>query len=176
MYKRQQIFGWPGDLIDSLSIIATLFGVCTSLGLSTIQINEGIHIITKGWDAITIPADDVNIQVIIIWCITSVSTASVLTGVKYGIRRISELCFGLGLFLLVAIFLMDNTNFILNLMTQSFGYYFQYIIQLGFHCDAFEQLGPSTGATDRGRVFPDGYGLLFLVIPLPTPNALSIQV
>ena len=35
-----KIFGWLGDLIDILSVIATLFGVCTSLGLGTIQINE----------------------------------------------------------------------------------------------------------------------------------------
>ena len=35
-----KIFGWLGDVIDILSVIATLFGVCTSLGLGTIQINE----------------------------------------------------------------------------------------------------------------------------------------
>ena len=36
----EKIFGWLGDVIDILSVIATLFGVCTSLGLGTIQINE----------------------------------------------------------------------------------------------------------------------------------------
>ena len=35
-----KIFGWLGDLVDILSVIATLFGVCTSLGLGTMQINE----------------------------------------------------------------------------------------------------------------------------------------
>ena len=146
-----QIFGWPGDLIDSISIIATLFGVCTSLGLGTIQINEGLHILNND-----IPGDSVDIQVAIIWCITAVATASVLTGIKYGIRRISEVCFCGGLFLLFITIVMDNTTYILNLWVQSFGYYFQNILHLGFHTDAFEQLGPSSGAEERGRKFPDG--------------------
>ena len=36
----EKIFGWLGDVIDILSVIATFIGVCTSLGLGTIQINE----------------------------------------------------------------------------------------------------------------------------------------
>ena len=34
---------------------------------------------------------------------------------------------------------------------QSMGFYLQHLVQLGFHTDAFEQLGPSFGASDRGR-------------------------
>lgn len=145
-----QIFGWPGDLVDTVSIIATLFGVCTSLGLGTIQINEGLKILNP-----EIPINS-TVQVIIIWCITSVATVSVLTGVKYGIRRISEICFVGGLVVLFITFAMDNTTYLLNLYVQSFGYYFQYIVQIGFHCDAFEQLGPSNGAEDRDRFLPVG--------------------
>ena len=28
-----RIFGWMGDLVDLISVLTTLFGVCTSLGL-----------------------------------------------------------------------------------------------------------------------------------------------
>ena len=38
-----KIFGWMGDVIDTLSIITTLFGVCTSLGLGVIQLNAGLN-------------------------------------------------------------------------------------------------------------------------------------
>ena len=31
------------------------------------------------------------------------------------------------------------------------GFYLQHLVQLGFHTDAFEQLGPSFGASERGR-------------------------
>ena len=41
LYVAFRIFGWVGDVIDILSIIATLFGVCTSLGLGVMQLNSG---------------------------------------------------------------------------------------------------------------------------------------
>ena len=40
-----KIFGWMGDLIDMVSILTTLFGVCTSLGLGTRQLNAGFTMI-----------------------------------------------------------------------------------------------------------------------------------
>ena len=74
-----------------------------------------------------------------------------------GIRRLSEFCFCLGLVLLFSVFFLDNTWFILNLFCQSIGYYFQWIMQLGWHTDAFEQLGKSDGGQEnRGRGYEDG--------------------
>ena len=68
-----KIFGWPGDLVDILSVIATLFGVCTSLGLGTMQINEGLHLLN-----FDIPVGTES-QLVIIWSITVVATASIQT-------------------------------------------------------------------------------------------------
>ena len=45
-----------------------------------------------------------------------------------------------GCLLLLVILFADETWFILNLFVQSTGYYFQWLIQLGFHTDAFAQL------------------------------------
>ena len=84
------IFGRVGDLIDILSIICTMFGVCTSLGLGVIQVNAGIHRLNTDIEEST------DNQIIIIWLITVVATASVISGLKVGIRRLSEICFGLG--------------------------------------------------------------------------------
>merc|ERR1711935_663671 len=119
-----RIYGWIGDAIDTLSIITTLFGVCTSLGLGTIQVNTGLNYITPSIEVST------ENQVIIIWCITAVATLSVISGIGLGIRRLSELCFGLGMFIMLVVLFLEDTWFILNLYTQSIGYYFQYIIQL----------------------------------------------
>ena len=50
-------------------------------------------------------------------------------------------------------------RYLLNLYCQSIGYYIQYIIQLGFHCDAFELLDTgSAGTADRGRAYDDYEG------------------
>jgi len=64
-----RIYGWIGDLIDIISVITTLFGVCTSLGLGARQLNTGFNVLNG-----VIPADDVGIQTIIIWCITAIAT------------------------------------------------------------------------------------------------------
>ena len=50
-------------------------------------------------------------QLAIIWSITAVATCSVLSGVGYGIRRISEICFCIGLSLMFSVlFLGEQTN------------------------------------------------------------------
>ena len=148
-----RIFGWIGDLIDVVSIITSLFGVCTSLGLGARQLNAGLNMINSN-----IPADDTMIQVICIWCITAVATASTVSGINMGIRRLSEICLIVGMFIMTVSFFMDETFYLLNLFVQSIGYYFQYIIQLGWHTDAFEQLLPSFGGKEnRGRYIPEHF-------------------
>ena len=72
-------------------------------------------------------------------------------GVSHGIRRLSEVCFGSGIALMLVVLLLDNTVFLLNFYVQSLGFYLQNLVKLGFHSDAFEQLGSSFGASDRGR-------------------------
>ncbi|KAK3754434.1 hypothetical protein QZH41_009219, partial [Actinostola sp. cb2023] len=130
-----KIFGTFGDAIDILSVVCTMFGVCTSLGLGVIQLNSGFHRMNNN-----IPESKES-QVIIIWCITALATASVISGLKLGIRRLSELCFTIGMFLWFVVFFYDDTWYILNIFVQSIGYYLQWLIQLGFHTDAFAQLG-----------------------------------
>ncbi|KAH8076698.1 BCCT, betaine/carnitine/choline family transporter [Aureococcus anophagefferens] len=42
------IEGWKGDAIDVLSIVCTLFGVCTSLGIGVRQLNVGLIRLDRG--------------------------------------------------------------------------------------------------------------------------------
>ena len=49
------IFGWMGDFIDVFSIMATLFGVCTSLGLGARQVAKGLSVLSSSIDAESIP-------------------------------------------------------------------------------------------------------------------------
>ena len=88
----EKIFGIIGDLIDTLCIICTMFGVCTSLGLGVVQLNNGIHRINSRIK------EGTEVQIVIIWCVTACATASVVSGLKFGIKILSEVCFGMGLF------------------------------------------------------------------------------
>ena len=57
------IFGWMGDFIDVFSIMATLFGVCTSLGLGARQVAKGLSVLSSSIDAESIPLQVKNINI-----------------------------------------------------------------------------------------------------------------
>ena len=131
-----KVYGLAGDLIDTLSVVGTMFGVCTSLGLGVITLNSGLHRLSSSIDD-----NDPTTRIIIIWVITAMATISVVSGLKVGIRRLSEICFGLGMFLMLFVFFRGNTWYYLNVYVQGVGYYLQYAIELSFHTEAYAQEG-----------------------------------
>jgi len=143
------VYGLVGDFIDAISIACTTFGVCTSLGLGVFLIHSGIvrlHCSDKN-GVPTFPCKIPTVgdaatdwQVGIIWIITAIATASVISGLHRGIKWLSVFTFLLGCFVLLALLLLDNTWFILNSFVQNVGYYFQYIIQIGAETDSWQQL------------------------------------
>jgi glycine betaine transporter len=76
--------GWAGNFIDVLTIIATLFGTTTSLGLGASQIAEGLNAVL-GIDATVV------LQVGVIAVLTLLFTGSALSGVSRGIKYISQI-------------------------------------------------------------------------------------
>ena len=151
-----KIYGTLGDLIDIMSIVCTMFGVCTSLGIGVLQINNNLRRLayqfTGKENAIE---ENTTNQIIIIWSITAIATASVITGLKVGIRRLSEICFALGMFIMLTVLFYDDTWFCLNVFVQSLGYYVQWFLQLGFHTDAFAQLGKAPDGKEASNWMDD---------------------
>ena len=141
-----RVYGLAGDLIDTLSVVGTMFGVCTSLGLGVITLNSGLHRLSS-----SIGEDDQVARIIIIWVITAMATISVVSGLKVGIRRLSEICFGLGMFLMLFIFFRGNTWYFLNVYVQSVGYYLQHAIELSFHTEAFAQEGNAADGKENPK-------------------------
>ena len=135
-----KIYGWIGDAIDIISVVCTMFGVCTSLVLGVMQLNAGVHRLESSVEVSTFN------QIIIVWCVMACATVSINSGLKLGIRRLSETCFALGVFIMMLVFFFDAPSYSLNLLVQSTGYYMQTIVQRGIHTDAFAQLG---NAPDR---------------------------
>ncbi len=95
-------------------------------------------------------------QLSILWTLTVLAAISNASGTHRGVRRFSELCLVINSFLLMVILITGKPFFYLNLYVQAIGFYFQNIISFGFHCDAFERLGPSYGAEDRNRYIASG--------------------
>lgn len=161
------VYSLVGDFIDAISIACTTFGVCTSLGLGVFLIHSGMVRLHCS-DSNGVPTFPCKIpttgdaakdwQVAIIWVITAIATLSVISGLHRGIKGLSVFTFVLGCFVLLTLLLLDNTWFLLNSFVQNVGYYFQYIVQLGFETDSWSQLSYEfKKAGDPRQVAGDGF-------------------
>ncbi len=108
--------GWVGKIIDIFTIVATLFGTTTSLGLGAAQIEEGLG------QVFGIPAG-MTTQVVIILSITLIFTLSALSGVHRGIKYISQITMIVGPALAVYVLLFGPTNFVSNVFFSAVGQY-----------------------------------------------------
>jgi BCCT family betaine/carnitine transporter len=95
----ERIWGWSGHIIDSLAVIATLFGLATSLGFGALQAASGLNFLFGVDPGITT-------QIGIIVGVTSMAILSVVRGLDGGIRVLSNIniVMAIGLLLFVLIF------------------------------------------------------------------------
>lgn len=127
-----RIHGFWGNVVDVLSVLATLVGLATSLGLGVRQVNAGLNYL---FDISITP----TIQVTLIVVITAFATLSVVAGLDGGVKKLSELNMGLaGLFMLFLL-IAGPTVYILSGMTQSVGFYFSNFIDLSLWTETFRE-------------------------------------
>jgi len=145
-------YGIIGDCVEILSILCTVFGVCTSLGLGAMQINQGLVRLDRdtyqGVDKYPEGRHGIEVkpsaQVWIIVVITLCATLSLVIGLKKGIKWLANIAFGLSFFILVSVVFLDETWYIFNAVTSAFGYYLWYLPKISFHTDAWEELGTAS--------------------------------
>lgn len=125
----------PGRIIDIFAIIVTLFGTAVSLGIGALQIESGLRLLTG-----TGPMGNAFL-VGTIAVLTSFFIASAVSGVKRGIRRLSNLNMvlttALGLFVLAA----GPTVFLLNFLPTTFA---EFLGQLPAMLSRNPNSGPET--------------------------------
>nr|MBI1229518.1 BCCT family transporter [Cytophagales bacterium] len=130
-FLGERIHGVTGHMIDTLAVIATLFGLATSLGLGVQQVASGLNHVFP-----TI-SNTISTQIILIAVITSIATVSVVTGVDKGVRILSEWNIRIALFVLVAVLVLGPTVFILGSYVQNTGSYIGNFMQLSFWNEAY---------------------------------------
>ena len=118
-----RIWGWQGDLIDIIAVLATLFGLATSLGLGAQQASAGLLYIFE------LPNNILSQSLIIIF-ITSVAIFSVYRGLDRGVRVLSNINIGLALILLTFVVIAGPTVKILLSYGDNLVNYFQDILRL----------------------------------------------
>ncbi|MGM8850214.1 BCCT family transporter [Salinicola sp. V024] len=112
----ERIWGWPGHVIDILAVLATLFGLATSLGFGASQAAAGLNYLFD------IPNTDVTMVVLIIG-ITLVALGSVVLGVDKGVQRLSQLNMGLAFLLLLFVIIVGPTMLIATGFVENLGSY-----------------------------------------------------
>jgi len=122
--------GW-GNLVDILSVLATLMGLATSLGLGVKQVNAGLHYLF----GVSVSPE---IQVLLIAGITALATLSVIAGLDGGVKRLSELNMGLAGIFLLFILIVGPTVYILSGFTQSIGFYLEKLPELSLWTETFK--------------------------------------
>lgn len=128
-----RIHGPIGHTVDVFAILGTMFGIATSLGLSVSQINAGLNYLLP--DIIPV---NTTIQVVAIALVTSAALVSVLAGMDKGVKRLSILNMVLATALMVFVFVVGPTTFILNAFMENTGSYLGNIVERTFSLQAYE--------------------------------------
>ena len=121
----ERIYGVLGDIIDTFAVLATMFGLATSLGMGTLQINSGLDYML-GWET------SVSMQVGIIAVVTLLALMSVMAGIHKGVRLLSEINIKIALVFMLLVFLLGPTLNILRLFLVSIGAYFGNLMEYAF--------------------------------------------
>src|ERR671911_1151807 len=137
-----RVYGPIGKTIDILAIFATLFGSATSLGLGALQINQVLEAVF-GFGG----RDAVGLAIVVIAILTAGFILSAISGVHKGIQWIANTNMVLAVFLLVFVFLLGPTVFILNTFVESLGGYLANLITMSFRTAAFSDGEFVTGWT-----------------------------
>ncbi|EAS42513.1 BCCT family transporter [Photobacterium profundum] len=77
-------WGWLGHVIDIMAVLATLFGLATSLGLGAQQATSGINHVF-GTDG------GIGMQLIVIAFVTMIAVISVIRGIDGGVKVLSNI-------------------------------------------------------------------------------------
>lgn len=103
--------GPMGTVIDILAIVATLFGTAASLGISTLQIGQGIAIIRGGEET------SMGILLTVMGVLTIGFVISAVSGVGKGIRILSNINISFTFGAILFVFICGPTLFLINLLS-----------------------------------------------------------
>jgi len=115
-FLGDRIYGKTGDIIDIFAVLATLFGLATSLGFGVQQIASGLnHVfgISSG----------IETQVLLIAGVTLIATLSVVLGVDKGVKILSEWNMRIAVLLLILALVLGPTIFIFRSFVENTGSY-----------------------------------------------------
>lgn len=129
---KDKINGRLGDAIDVMALIATLFGIITTLGFGAIQMGSGLQQI--GW----IAENSFSMQVMVIIAVMTLAVVSAVSGVGKGVKILSETNLVLALLLMLFVLFTGPTLHLLGAFSNNLGDYISNLVGLSFKTYVYE--------------------------------------
>lgn len=112
-----------GYAIDVVAVLATLFGLATTLGFGAIQFSTGISELSG-------IQNSVNLQILSIVGITLIATASILSGLHKGLKYLSNLNIILALILFAFVLLIGSSLYVFSDLAHTLTNYFTGVLDM----------------------------------------------
>lgn len=129
-----RVWGWPGHLIDIMAVLATIFGLATSLGFGAQQATSGLVFLFD------VPSG-LRTQILIIGAVTLIALVSVLRGIHGGVKVLSNINMVMALVLLVFVMVAASLSLVMDSIGAIAQGYLKYFVPLsnpvGREDDAF---------------------------------------
>ncbi len=122
-FIKDRSWGWFGHVIDVIAVMATIFGLATSLGFGAQQAAAGLNFLFE------IP-NTINTQIAIIIGVTSIAIVSVVRGLDGGVKLLSNFNMLLALLLLLFVMIVGQGFAIFQGIAETTGNYISYLIPL----------------------------------------------
>lgn len=125
LFGEKSMRGSAGKIIDTLAVFATIVGVAATLGFGAAQINGGLSYL------LGVP-NSFWVQLLIIVVVTVLFLISAWSGISKGIKYLSNINMGLAVILLIMLFILGPTLYILNMFTNTLGTYLTNLFKMSF--------------------------------------------
>ena len=129
---KDKINGRFGDAIDIMALVATLFGIITTLGFGATQISSGLQ--QLGW----IAENSFGLQITVICIVMTLAVISAVSGVGKGVKILSETNLVLAVSLMVFVLLAGPTLHLLSAFSDNLGFYLANLVKLSFKTYVYE--------------------------------------
>lgn len=129
---KDKINGKAGDVIDILALVATLFGIITTLGFGSAQLGSGL--VAMGWAS----DNSFMLQVGVIVVVMALAVTSAISGVGKGVKMLSEINLVIASCLMLFVLATGPTLYLLGAFSDNVGIYFSNLVQLSFKTYAYE--------------------------------------
>jgi len=127
-----RVDGPLGSAIDTIAVVATVFGVATSLGLGAAQVNGGLASLSDGVEVSS------AVQLGVIAVVTVLFLISAMTGIHRGIKWLSQVNVALAVAIFLFVLFTASTGRLVGAFTTTLGGYVTELPRMSLQTGPFD--------------------------------------